>query len=722
MDPVEKKSLDFLIELARIIRNMQMYNEKHPIVKQGTMKVQQMLQEILGSLPSLSFGAGHDVLLIQSKQITEKNAIADRFVQMLKERNINGVKLHRGVAYSELEAFVKLMSTKPDQVVHDGKIRPELLTAFQKISVNEIEYVMLDEGEDLESLTEARKFFNTIFNEEFKNLKGTDALKQLGSVIQKVLPQLAEKGFEDSNEELWEFFEKAVQSFGGGDIKQTRHSLLTTVRNMDPKVQKTLFGQVIRTPQELESVLKKFSNERKAGIIAEEVTSGTDIEKALDMLLKTKGDVVELAEAISKKFSGEDNATQEKLNQIFGLLQRLDPNVSLQATKRGTVIIAEPDEECREVYKDLFRKLNFELEMIENGKEVVRRLTKSKTIPELLVMDVKLPELSGIEILSTLDMSKIRIPVILATEMVAIENSFEVQMYPKLQFVKKPFLIGEIMEAANELCPPPTQEMPEAATVTTDGGTAITGEMEAELKKAREIQRNLMPSNFPEMKGYEVFAFYKACDMVGGDYYDVIPIGPDHIGILIADVSGHGITGAMIMVMVRSAIRTWAHTTTSPKELLTKVNTMVARDILSGFFCTIYYGILNIPERKLVCSCAGHNPAVHWSYREKKCKFTKKGGMPLGILSGPSFERTLQEEEIQLAQGDRIVFYTDGLVETMNTEEEEFGEDRFCLAINKAAAQKSDVCVKFLVQSVLKHQGRSRQFDDLTLLTLRALR
>ncbi len=730
MDPIEKKSLEFLIELARVIRNMQMYNENHPIVKQGALKVQRMLDQVLASLPSLTFGASQNHLLIQSKQITEKNAIADRFVQMLQERNINGVKMHKGTNAQELLAFVKLMSTKPDHVVKDGRVIPELLKPFKKIKINEIEFVMLDEGEDLESLTEARKFFNTIFTEEFKDLKGADALKQIGAVIQKILPKMADQGFDDGDKELWGFFERSIESFGGGNLTETRQSLLTTVRTMDPKVQKSLFGQVITNSKELESVLKQFSNESKVSILSEEVESGRNLSQALDSLLKSKGDVVELAEELSKKFSGEDTESQEKLNKIFNLLQRLDSS-QVDLPSRGKVLIADSDEECRKIYDDLFRRMNFETSSIDNGKDLFNTLQKSPALPEILIMDAKLPGRSGLEILSDLDMSKMRVPVILSTEMVSVENSFEVQMYSKLKFIKKPFEISAIMDAANELCPPPPPpeppkkkepDSPMAKVTETAAGTEITEEIAAELTKAREIQRNLMPSTFPNMPGYEVYSYYKACDMVGGDYYDVIPIDDENVGLLIADVSGHGVTGAMIMVMVRSAIRAWAHTTISPKELLSSVNPMVARDILSGFFCTVYYAVLNMPNRTLTCSCAGHNPAIIWNANTKECTFTKKGGMPLGILSGPSFDRTLQEEVIQLNQGDRLVLYTDGLVETMDMDDEEYGEDRFCKTIQKAATQKSDICVKYLINGVLKFQGKRPQFDDLTLITLRALK
>ncbi len=726
MDPFEQKALDFLMELTRIIRSMQMYNEAHPIVRAGIQKASQMLNEVLRQQPSLSFGKGEGVLLIQNKQITEKNPAADRFVQMLNERNISGVVIKQGVPNSEIESFIKLMATKPDQVVVDGQIKPELLKPFNKIAVNEIKYLMVGEEEDLESLTEARKFFNSIFSEEFKGLKGADALKKIGAIIQKILPKVAEQNFENGQEELWEFFEKSVSSFGGGNVTDTRQSLLTTVKGMPPETQKMLFGQVIRSPQQLEAVMKKFSDDRKAAILAEEANAANaDVSKALEALLKTKGDVVQLAEALMKKFGTEGGEKGGDFDRIFQMIQKAEVGDKVQIKERGLIFVADTKEEFVSQYRELCKKLGFTVEAIASGRELLTKVRTAKKKPELIIMEIKLPELSGLEILSAFDMERVRIPIILATEMASVKNSFEVQMYPKLKFFTKPVSPADLIATINEFCPMPEEEKKPAAAAPGKAEAKESGlseEMKAEMNKAREIQRNLMPRQFPQTPGYELHAFYKPYDEIGGDYYDVIALGPDHVGMLIADVSGHGVSGAMVMVMVRSAIRTWAHTTTSPKELLSKVNPIIARDILPGLFVTIYYCVLDMPKKTLTCACAGHNPAAYWKYKDKKCFLTRKGGMPLGILAGPAFDATVKEEVIQMDQGDRIILYTDGMVETMNPADEEYTEERFCAEINKIAGQRSDVVIKHLVQCVTTFQSTAPQHDDLTLATLRCLK
>ena len=726
MDPakreLQKKSLEFLMKLSKVIRDRQMYNEKHPVVMAGTQKAEEDLRSILSSVPSLYFGRGGveggEKLLIQGDKITEKNIIAEQFLQQMADREIGKVTISRGASSAELGALITLMSTKRDQVLVDGRIDPQLLAPFQKIEIEEETYLS---NLEMEELTEAKKFLDSIFKEEFKDLKGPEALQKIGSVIQKILPQLAEKEFGNEDEEIRDFFEMSIENLGGGDIGKTKSSLKESVQTMDPEVQKLLFGGVVKSEQDLDKIIKNFSGERKAAMIAEEVTHGRDLSGAIDSLVTENGDIVQLAEEIAKKFGLQesDQGSQEKMNKIFGLLQKLDRNDIVLDKKRGNVLIAEMEEDPIKVYQDFFKQLRFEIDIVNDGKALLEKITKAKDKPDLIVMDAKLPEMSGIEVLRNLDSMRICIPTIMCTDMASAKESFEVQMHRKMDFhAKTDLAVEQLLPFIDEHCPPIiVDDTPEKPPTVDD----LPDEMKAELKKAREIQRNLMPKSFPQIDGLEIFSYYKAYDMIGGDYFDVIQINDNKVGFLIADVSGHGITGAMVMVMVRSAVHTWAPHCESPRELLKKVNPMVARDILPGFFCTVYYGVLDIEKKELCCSCAGHNPAVIWRHNEKQCIETKKGGMPLGILSGNAFERTLQEETIQLQSGDRFILFTDGLVETMCPDQEEYGEPRLFATIARGADLRSDAFTKYIVCGVLRHQNTGPQHDDLTMLSMRIL-
>ena len=147
-------------------------------------------------------------------------------------------------------------------------------------------------------------------------------------------------------------------------------------------------------------------------------------------------------------------------------------------------------------------------------------------------MELKLPNRSGIEILGIFDIERIRIPIIICTTLVNEEKSFEVQMYYKQKFLVKDekLPVRELMEAADEFCPREKDDDIDLSLEDDDvAEPELSEEMKAELNKAKEIQRNLMPKQFPAMPGYELQAFYQPYDQVGGDYYDVIPIDNDHV-------------------------------------------------------------------------------------------------------------------------------------------------------------------------------------------------
>ncbi|RKY25179.1 MAG: hypothetical protein DRP79_06915, partial [Planctomycetota bacterium] len=158
-----------------------------------------------------------------------------------------------------------------------------------------------------------------------------------------------------------------------------------------------------------------------------------------------------------------------------------------------------------------------------------------------------------------------------------------------------------------------------------------------ELEIAQTIQTSLLPSSIPELPGFEIHAVYLPAKEIGGDYYDFIPIDDRHWGIMIADVSGKGVPGSMVMTMVRSLIRYEARGNNSPADTLRKTNRIIARDIKKGMFVTAFYVILDLERRALKMSCAGHNPMLYWHARSGTVKTVKPDGLALGIISSPQF-------------------------------------------------------------------------------------
>ncbi len=245
--------------------------------------------------------------------------------------------------------------------------------------------------------------------------------------------------------------------------------------------------------------------------------------------------------------------------------------------------------------------------------------------------------------------------------------------------------------------------------------------LEHELNIAAEIQANLVPKKMLKLPGYDISAYYRPSKEVGGDYYDFIEIDETHCGIIVADVSGKGVPGSLVMSMARAFIRMEAERTrnTSPSDSLKKANKMLAADIKKGMFVTAMYAILDKTTNELAISSAGHNPMVLWRAASNEIQLVNPKGIALGFDKGPVFERTISEEKVQLQPGDRFVMYTDGTVEAMNEKNEEYGDDKFNRLIQQLATRDSNQLLNIVVKSLDDHKGSAPQHDDMTIVTVR---
>jgi phosphoserine phosphatase RsbU/P len=234
---------------------------------------------------------------------------------------------------------------------------------------------------------------------------------------------------------------------------------------------------------------------------------------------------------------------------------------------------------------------------------------------------------------------------------------------------------------------------------------------------AAEMQFNLFPRRVPQIPGYDFSAWFRPSADVGGDYYDMVEIDDDHLGLLVADVSTKGIQGMIAMTETRALLRGEALRTADPIETLTRVNRVLHKDIQVGVFVTMYYAVLDIPQATLTCVSAGHNPMVFWRKASQACNLINPNGLALGIDRGPLFEKTIAQRKIPLAAGDRFTFYTDGILSATNDKKEEFGRRRLCLKSEQHPDLASEEFLKHLIREVERHCGHAPQHDDMAVVT-----
>ena len=254
-----------------------------------------------------------------------------------------------------------------------------------------------------------------------------------------------------------------------------------------------------------------------------------------------------------------------------------------------------------------------------------------------------------------------------------------------------------------------------------DNLTRITAEKErigTELELATKIQANMLPNifpPFPERADFDIFASMTPAKEVGGDFYDFFLIDDDHIGLVMADVSGKGIPAALFMMMSKILVNNYAMMGGSPGEVLAHVNNTICKNNENDMFVTVWFGILTISSGQLVAANAGHEYPVIRNADGEFALFKDKHGFVIGGMDGIKYK----EYELTLDKGSTLFLYTDGVPEATNAKKELFGTDRMLDALNKEPDASPLKVLENVKNAVDIFVGDAPQFDDLTMLAIR---
>ena len=237
-----------------------------------------------------------------------------------------------------------------------------------------------------------------------------------------------------------------------------------------------------------------------------------------------------------------------------------------------------------------------------------------------------------------------------------------------------------------------------------------------ELKMAHDIQQSFLPDAIPDLPGFELAAQNIPAKEVGGDFYDFIPISEGKIGLTIADVSGKGVPAALFMALSRTIVRAKATRSSGVSEVIRDANSLIMADAKSGMFVTLFYAVLDLSERTLTYVRAGHNPPVIFKAKTRTLMRLDAKGIALGAIA----DIELEERKIILDGGDIVVFYTDGVTEAINKSMEQFGEERLITTIKVNHELSANDMIEKIKGEVLAFCGDEPQFDDITLMVLKA--
>jgi sigma-B regulation protein RsbU (phosphoserine phosphatase) len=241
---------------------------------------------------------------------------------------------------------------------------------------------------------------------------------------------------------------------------------------------------------------------------------------------------------------------------------------------------------------------------------------------------------------------------------------------------------------------------------------------EEELSLARRIQQGLLPKDNPSVAGLDVAGISIPALTVGGDYFDFIQIDRHKLLVVIADVSGKGMSAALYMSKVQGMVQLAAHMYSSPQEMLKNVNRRIFEGIERRSFITMILALFDTKKKRVRICRAGHNKALIGL--NGKLKFLEGGGIGLGLERGPLFDNELEEISLPLKPESLFFFYTDGLTEAMNRQGKEFGEETVSRLVKEKRSLGAEQLQRVVITAAEEFQGEAEQHDDVTVVVVKS--
>ena len=374
------------------------------------------------------------------------------------------------------------------------------------------------------------------------------------------------------------------------------------------------------------------------------------------------------------------------------------------------VVDDEPDLEhlMRQRMRRDVRAGRFELVFAHNGVEALAKLKQDRDIG-MVLSDINMPEMDGLTLLDQIPSVDPNIRAVIVSAYGDMQNIRTAMNRGAFDFVTKPIDFNDLRITIDK-----TQrhlQVLREALATRDKLVALQNELDV----ARKMQQSILPTTFPKKDAYEVFGNMEAAREVGGDFFDLITLADDRIGLAIADVSGKGVPAALFMMSSRTLLKGAAIGTPQPSDVLGELNTLLEEDNESMMFVTLFYAAYNPADGSLTYANGGHNPPliVHADGTSKELPTT--GGIALGVMSGIQFE----QHTITVEPTDTVVFYTDGVSEAMNAAGEEFGMQRLADVFSATPPGSAEDTNRAVFEAVHAFAADTPQSDDITCVTLR---
>jgi phosphoserine phosphatase RsbU/P len=349
------------------------------------------------------------------------------------------------------------------------------------------------------------------------------------------------------------------------------------------------------------------------------------------------------------------------------------------ATIQPRVLIADDQPDVLEALRLLLKGHGYTTEAVTSPSGLLEAMARREF--DVILMDLNYARdttsgREGLDLLAHLSGIETAPPIVVMTGWASVGLAVEAMQHGVGDFVEKPWVntrlleilkkqieLGRVRRDARQRAIQQSQEQKKIASQFQH--------QEQEIEEARSIQQGFLPKDIPQIPGFEIAGAWQPAHFVGGDYFDVLAFPDETLGICIADVAGKGLPAALLMSNLQAAVRGLASPLLSPSGLCERLNSLILRNIASDRFITFFYAQLDGPTRRLRYANAGHNAPIVL-HRDGSHDRLREGGGVLGIFPVQTYALGF----IELAPGDRLILFTDGVTEACCTDDEEFGEAR----------------------------------------------
>ena len=343
-----------------------------------------------------------------------------------------------------------------------------------------------------------------------------------------------------------------------------------------------------------------------------------------------------------------------------------------------------------------------------NGVQALDRLHADDDI-DMVVSDINMPEMDGLTLLQQIPKVDPNIKSIIVSAYGDMENIRTAMNRGAFDFVTKPIDFRDLRVTIDRTL----QHLMEWREALASRDQLVA--LQNELSVASKMQQSILPTHFPESPDYQLFANMEPARSVGGDFFDVVMLENDRIGMTVADVSDKGVPAALFMMSTRTLIKGSAIGSAGPGDVLREVNDLLYEDNETEMFVTVLYAEYNPANGEFTYASGGHDPPLLVKPDGTSSSLPLTGGIALGLL--PDLE--YRQNSVTLEPGETIVLYTDGVSEAMTSTEEQFGLERLQAAMADGPGDDARAANQAIFQAVSDFVGDTPASDDITCLTFR---